>query len=126
MLQASRYQNRHLDLNAIETQISSKASQLCWWPACREALAELKRRFRDAFVPDPNQSVIDETTAREHICGWKWFAKLATEAGRSSVADVHALLTESHSTAQASIADGTWPRGFHGEGDPARRRRIYV
>jgi len=94
-LQASRYQNRGLEATVIEARMLSKSEQLCWWAACRDVIAELKQRFRDSFVPDPKQSVIDEATARAHICGSPWFRKLATEAGRSSEADVHALLRAS-------------------------------
>ena len=114
-LHASRYQNRSLDVVAIEDRMVAKAKQLCWWSACREAIAELKRRFREDFVPDPNQSVVDEATARAHICGSMWFGRLATELGRSSEADVHVLLANSHVAANARLVDGTWREDFAGK-----------
>jgi hypothetical protein len=114
-LQASRYQNRGVDIPTIEARMVGKASQLCWWAACRDAIAEPKRRFREPFVPDPKQSVIDEATARAHICGSAWFLKLATETGRSSAADVHALLTGSYAIASGRLADGTWRQDFAGK-----------
>ena len=114
-LQASRYQNRGLEVTAIEDRMVSKSNQLCWWAACRDAIAELKRRFREPFLPDPKQSVIDEATARAHICGSPWFRKLATEAGRSSEADVHTLLADSYAVASGRLADGTWRQDFAGK-----------
>lgn len=114
-LQASRYQNRGLEATAIEARMVSKSNQLCWWAACRDVIAELKRRFRESFVPDPKQSVIDEATARAHICGSPWFRKLASEAGRSSEADVHALLAVSYAAASGRIADGSWRQDFAGK-----------
>ena len=114
-LEASRYQNRGIDAVAIESRMAGKASQLSWWAACRDAIAELKRRFREPFVPDPKQSVIDEATARAHICGSPWFVKLATETGRSSEADVHSLLASSHGEATARLVDGTWRLDFAGK-----------
>jgi hypothetical protein len=114
-LQASRYQNRGLDVAVIESRMVEKAKLLCWWSACRGVIAELKRRFREPFVPDPNQTVIDEATARAHICGSPWFSKLATETGRSSEADVHALLADSYKVATDRLADGTWRQDFAGK-----------
>jgi hypothetical protein len=75
----------------------------------------LKRRFREPFVPDPKQSVIDEASAHAHICGSPWFAKLAIEMGRTSEADVRALLAASHAAASARLADGTWRQEFAGK-----------
>jgi hypothetical protein len=114
-LQASRYHNRSLDVVAIEDHMAAKAKQLCWWSACRDVVAELKRRFREAFVTDPSQSVTDEATARAHICGSSWFGKLVTEVGRSTEADVHALLASSHASASARLANGTWREDFAGK-----------
>ena len=114
-LQASRYQNRSIEVRAIEDRMIAKAKQLCWWAACRDAIAELKRRFREEFVPDPKQSVGDEATARAHICGSPWFQKLATGAARSSEGDVHALLTTAHATASDRLEDGTWREDFAGK-----------
>ena len=114
-LQASPYQNRSLDVAAIEAKMIANATQLCWWAACREVIAELKRRFREEFVPDPKQSVVDQNAARAHICGSDWFKKLATDAARSSETEVHALLDNSHAAASARLADGTWREDFAGK-----------
>jgi hypothetical protein len=114
-LQASRYQNRSLDINAIENRMLTKANNLCWWASCRDVIAELKRRFREPFVPDPRQSVIDEATAQTHIFQSPWFLKLASEAGKSAEADIRILLTESHAIANVHLADGTWRREYAGK-----------
>jgi len=114
-LEASRYQNRGIDVAAIEGRMIAKANQLCWWVACRDAIAERKRRFREEFVPDPKQSVVDEATARAHICGSPWFQKFAADAGRSSEGDVHALLTNARTSASDRLADGTWREDFAGK-----------
>ncbi|HKI21650.1 MAG TPA: hypothetical protein VKA15_27405 [Isosphaeraceae bacterium] len=114
-LQASRYQNRGLQATAIEARMVSKSQQLCWWAACRDVIAELKQRFSDSFVPDPKQSVIDEATARAHICESPWFRKLPTETGRSSEADVHALLGVAYAAASGRLADGSWRQEFAGK-----------
>lgn len=42
-LQASGYQNRGLEVAEIEEKMVKKAGDLCWWAACRETIAELKR-----------------------------------------------------------------------------------
>lgn len=114
-LQASRYQNRKRDAPDIDARMDLAANRLCWWAACRDTIAELKRRFREPFVTDPKQTVIDEATARAHICGSPWFGKLATEAGRSAEADVHALLAASHVNAHSRLTDGTWRQDFAGK-----------
>jgi hypothetical protein len=114
-LQASPYQNRRLDVASIETQMGDKAGGLCWWAACRETIAELKRRFREPFVPDPTQAVTDEASARAHICGSDWFAKLAGESARSTEADVHALLSDNYVAATTRLADGSWRQDFAGK-----------
>jgi hypothetical protein len=59
--------------------------------------------------------VTDEAAARAHICGSTWFVKLVSEIGRSSEADVHALLTGSHAAALARLGDGTWRQDFAGK-----------
>ena len=114
-LQASPYQNRRLAAAAIETRMSNKANQLCWWAACRETIAEMKRRFRDPFIPDPTQAVSDEASARAHICGSTWFTKFAVEAGRSTAADIHALLSNNHAAATGRLLDGRWREDFAGK-----------
>src|SRR5271166_1167558 len=46
-LSTSRLNNRSLSADDIEKRIEEAASRLCWWAACRDVLAELKRRFRE-------------------------------------------------------------------------------
>jgi hypothetical protein len=114
-LEASPYQNRRLDAAAIEARMGAKAGGLCWWAACRETIAELKRRFREPFVPDPTQAVTDEMSARAHICGSAWFTKLAGESARSTEADVYARLSADHVVATDRLADGSWRHDFAGK-----------
>ncbi len=114
-LAASRYHNRGLDVTEIEARMATKAADLCWWTACRETVAELKRRFREPFIPDPSQSIVDEITAREYICESVWFKKLGGEAARSTESDVHTLLAADHAVAVGRLADGTWRREFTGK-----------
>ena len=114
-LQSSPYQNRLLDDAAIEARMQTKAGGLCWWAACRETIAELKRRIREPFLPDPTQAVTDEMSARAHICGSPWFTKLAAEVTRSTEADVHARLSADHAAATDRLADGSWRQEFAGK-----------
>jgi hypothetical protein len=114
-LQASAYHNRGLDVGPIERRMSTKASGLCWWAACRESIAVLKLRFREPFIPDPTQAITDELSARAHICGSEWFNKLAGGAAQSTVADVHALLSANHTAATERLADGSWRKEFAGK-----------
>ena len=114
-LHASRYHNRRFEVAAFEGRMLSKAKNLCWWAACRATIAELRQRFREPFVPDPSQSVVDEVTARDHICKSPWFEKLATEAGQSTEADIVTLLADSHSRVNRGLADGNWRTDFAGK-----------
>jgi hypothetical protein len=114
-LAASRYRNRDLGASAIEAQIEAKAGQLCWWAACRETIAELKRRFRESFISEPTQAVVDEASARAHVCRSPWFANLSNNATRSTEPDVHRLLADSHAIAMGWLGDGTWRQEFAGK-----------
>ena len=114
-LLASPYQNRGLDAPAIEAKMRRKAGHLCWWAACRETIAELKRRFREPFVPDPTQAIVDEASARAHVCDSDWFKKLPGEAARSTEAEVHRRLAADHDAAADRLLDGTWRREFAGK-----------
>lgn len=114
-LQASPYQNRGLDITAIENQMRAKAGVLCWWAACRETLDELKQRFREPFPSDPSQAVTDEFSALAYVCESVWFRKLADEAARSTVADVHARLVADHAVAADRLHDGSWRQEFAGK-----------
>jgi hypothetical protein len=112
---ASRFQNRGLDAGAIEEWLREKANALCWWAACRETIAELKRRFREPFVADPSQAVIDQESACNHIINSPWYQKLDKEVDRSREDRVRTLLSENHDKATNWHADGTWRREFAGK-----------
>jgi hypothetical protein len=114
-LKFSKYHNRHWEVADFSERMLLAATRLCWWVACRDVIAELKKRFREPFLPDPKQSVVDEPTALAHICGSPWFSKLALEAGRSSVSDVAALLAASHLAASKRLQDGSWLQEFSGK-----------
>ena len=79
-------------------------------------MAEFRVRFREGFLSDPKYPpVVDESTARVHVCESDWFKKLANETGRSSRDDVHQLLTEAHQRASARLNDGSWRDEFAGK-----------
>jgi hypothetical protein len=99
----------------IEGYLSQEASRLTWWAACREVVAELKRRFRDEFVPDPPCKTISAGTgAFNHICTSRWFLDLSDKSARTTESDVRDLLAAAHSVAQSNLADGTWRTAFAG------------
>ena len=111
-----RYHNRGLSIAQIVAFLSQAASRLCWWVACRDAVAELKRRFRDGFIPDPKQSVIDETAARTCICRSPWFQKLARRGesiGRGRRPSTPRF--RNHAAASNRLTDGTWRDDFAGK-----------
>jgi len=114
-LRSSRFCRRELTIDDLNKRMQDKASTLCWWAACRETIAVLKRRFRQNFVTDPKQNVTDEVAARQHICDSEWFKKLATECGRSNEADVHKLLADYYHSASNWIRDGSWKQKFAGK-----------
>jgi hypothetical protein len=114
-LASSRYNNLGLPPAEIERSMTDRAGRLCWWAACRDVLAELKRRFRLGFIADPGQSIVDEMAARQHICGSSWFQKLATEVACSTEADIHTLLAEAHAVSTTRLGDGTWRDEFSGK-----------
>jgi len=114
-LHASTFRNRNLSPVEIEARMCKKATKLCWWAACRETIAELKRRFREPFVPDPSQAVVDRKAAIDHICDSPWFTKLEAEAARSTRVDVHKLLGANHVRMIARLDDGSWRQDFAGK-----------
>ena len=114
-LHASTFHNRNLSRDDIENRMSVKAKDLCWWAACRETIAELKRRFREPFVPDPSQAIGDRNAAIAHICNSPWFAKLGGEAARSERSDIEDLLASDHLRMSDRLADGTWRQDFPGK-----------
>jgi hypothetical protein len=115
-LAASRCNNLGKTGIEIDAMMTTVAGRLCWWAACRDVVAELRRRFRHDFVPDPTYPPVDsESQARNHICQSAWFAKLAQEAGRTTVSDVHQLLAAAHLAANQALADGRWKAEFAGK-----------
>lgn len=115
-LAGARLNNLGKTPEQIEQLMFQKAESLCWWAACREVLAELKRRFREDFIPDPPIPLVgDLDWARDHICKHSWFAKLAATVGQSTLNHVSQLLNEKHAAANVWLADGTWRREFSGK-----------
>jgi len=114
-LHSSRLNNRKLEVAGIERQMKDAAGRLCWWAACREVIAELKRRFREPFVEDPGCDLSDPEGAERHICESDWFRKLGDEAARTTTSDVRKLLEAGYQQARERIADGTWRSEFAGK-----------
>jgi len=114
-LAACRFNNRGLTADEIEERIRSAAAGFCWWAACRDVLAELKRRFRDGFVPDPPRTLSDATAAKAHICKSPWFQKLAAESEKTDEAGIELLLKERHVEASNRLASGEWRIDFAGK-----------
>jgi hypothetical protein len=114
-LAASRFNNLNKTEGAIEAMMTTVATRLCWWAACRDVVAELRRRFRAGFLGDPSCDVNSEDQARDHICRSPWFQRLASEVSRTTVADVHQLLSDAHSRASQSLTDGSWKVEFAGK-----------
>jgi hypothetical protein len=115
-LAASRFNNLGRSTDDIEAMMTTAAGRRCWWAACRDVVAELRRRFRHDFMPDPTCPPVEsEAQARAHICQSPWFVKLAQETGRTTEADVHQLLSDHHLTATQSLVDGRWKAEFAGK-----------
>lgn len=114
-LEAGVYHNRNLSVDRIEEQMVEKARSLCWWSACRETIAELKRRFRRDFIADPKQTIVDEAGAWNHICGSRWFKKLPDEAARSTGPAVRRILADERQKAERRLESGDWRRDFSGK-----------
>jgi len=114
-LAACRFQNLKLSRDDIERFMVGRASRLCWWAACREVVADFRRRFRGDFLHDPNPEMQDELQARRHICESGWFKKLAKEAAASTEPEVHRSVKEAHIRATARLADGSWREEFAGK-----------
>lgn len=115
-LAASRLNTLRRTPEQIEGYLTTAAGRLAWWAACREVVAELKRRFRDRFVGDPACSgIADETSAFEHICTSEWFVGLPGACAGTTQADVRQLLRQAHATAVGRLADGSWRHEFAGK-----------
>ncbi len=55
-LAASRFNNMGKTAVEINEMMATAASRLCWWAACRDVVAELRRRFRQDFMTGPQVS----------------------------------------------------------------------
>ena len=75
--------------------------------ACREAVAELKRRFREPFVVDPPCTLSSHSAARDHICNSPWFQKLDAESARTKAPEIDQLLNDRYQDALTSISPRT-------------------
>jgi hypothetical protein len=113
-LASIRMNNLKKTATEIESMMEACASELCWWTACCDVVAELRRRFREGFVANPACDVKNETHARD-ICRSAWFQRLAKEVADTTEADVHKLLAESHLSATQSLSDGGWRIRFAGK-----------
>jgi hypothetical protein len=115
-LAASRLNTLACTAAQIEDHLNQAAERLTWWSACRDVVAELKRRFRDDFVTDPPCGTIsDKEAAAHHICNSPWFRKLSLESSRTGESDVRQLLSAAHAKAQSNLADGSWRGEFAGK-----------
>ena len=80
-LAASRFNTMGKTAVEINKMMATAASRLCWWAACRDVVAELRRRFRQDFMQDPRCPPVDsEAQARNHICDAPWFVRLARKS----------------------------------------------
>jgi hypothetical protein len=114
-LHSSRLHNRQLGIAEIEKLVVAAADRLCWWAACRDVVAELKRRFREPFVGDPPCTLDGPDAAEKHICGSKWFKKLDSVTAKTRKSDVNRLLGKSFTRARKLLADGGWRTDFAGK-----------
>jgi hypothetical protein len=115
-LAASRLNTLKHTPEQIEDLLKQAAGRLAWWAACRNVVADLRRRFHDEFLSDPPCGTIsNEVSAFDHICNSKWFLKLEQEFARTTQADVRQLLTAARLTAQSNLANGTWRQEFAGK-----------
>ncbi len=114
-IHSSRLHNLDITVDEIEGMMTASAGRLCWWAACRDVVAELKRRFREPFVPDPPCTLLSQNAARDHICGSDWFGKLESETARTKATDIDQLLASRFIDAQRSLADGSWRSEFAGK-----------
>lgn len=114
-LHQSRFNNRRLPADKLEKLIKQAADRLVYWALCRDVLAELKRRFREPFVPDPPRNLDSFESAKIHICNHPWFKKLAHEVERISETDIVGLLNDGFQDCQARLDDGRWRSDFAGK-----------
>jgi hypothetical protein len=110
----SRFSNTGLDQTQIQSMLEAAAGRLCWWGACRQVVAELKRRFREPFVSDPPRTLASQGEAKAHICDSSWFKKLASESARTEESHIDQLLADGFTLAQSQLNDGSWRTHFAG------------
>ena len=92
------------------------AGRLCWWAACREVVAEMRRRFRENFIADPKfPPVTDKESANRYVCESKWYKRLASTTAQTTAGNVRQLLEEAHKKAEAWLGDGQWRFEFAGK-----------
>ncbi len=114
-LAACRLNNLNRAADEIEAMMVTEAERLRWWAACRDVVAEMRRRFREGFLGDPSRAVMTQDTAQAHICGSPWFRRLPREIAGTTEADIHQLLDEAHRKAERALADGSWRTEFAGK-----------
>lgn len=110
-----RLNNRNKTADEIESMMLAEARRFCWWAACRDVVAEMRRRFREGFLEDPSRNVQTQAQARDHICRSPWLVKLPHEIGRTTEADIHQLLDEAYQKAEDALANGSWRTEFAGK-----------
>ncbi len=111
----SRFNNLQRTREQIDAMMRMAAGRLCWWAACRDVVAEMRRRFREGFLNDPPCSIPDHAEAMNHICRSPWFMKLAAEVGRTTESEIGDLLSKAHTRANGLLADGGWMSDFAGK-----------
>jgi hypothetical protein len=115
-LAASRFNNLGRTAVEIEAMMTTAAGRLCWWAACRDVVADLRRRFRQDFIPDPTYPPVDnEAQARDYICQSPWFQKLAQEISQTTEGNIDQLLSRSYVVADQSLSVGLWKAEFAGK-----------
>ncbi|MGO9469382.1 MAG: hypothetical protein ACLQIB_28010 [Isosphaeraceae bacterium] len=114
-LSASRFNNLKRTVAEIEELMHEKAARLCWWAACRDVVAELRKRFREDFVSDPTAEIDSKAEALAHVRDSRWFQRLADHARRTTEKDIQRLLSSARRRAGRSLRDGTWTAEFAGK-----------
>ena len=114
-LASSRWNNRRLAADVVETMLVEAARRRSWYEACRAVLDTLRGRFRCEFIADPPQDLPDLTAAQRHLCESSWFLALAKNAARTTEVEIVNLLAVAHEQAIAQLDDGTWRGEFSGK-----------
>jgi hypothetical protein len=72
-LASIRLNNLGKTAGEIEVMMAVAAGRMCWWAACRDVVAEFRKRFREGFMNDPNCELSTEAQATDHIVQSQWF-----------------------------------------------------